>query len=147
MEVLIRSANAADGEELYRMLCDLEHEELDKSLFLNVYAANLQNDYIRYFVASCHERTVGMASCHVQLLLHHTAPVGEIQEMYVDPYVRSQGIGKALLEAVFQFAGSRGAFQVEVASNKARRDTHRFYEREGFLKTHDKLVRKGGPNA
>ena len=64
--------------------------------------------------------------------------------MYVDPSVRSRGIGKALIQAVVDFARQQGAQQIEDTSNKVRVDTHRFYEREGFHKTHDKLVWKGG---
>ncbi len=147
MEVVIRRAVQADEEVLYQMLCDLENEVLDRTTFGLVFIKNLQQESIGYFIAESNDGPAGMASCHVQLLLHHAAPVGEIQEMYVAPALRSQGIGKALIGAVFHFAGQRGARQVEVTSNKIRRDTHRFYEREGFQKTHDKLVWKGTSEA
>jgi (aminoalkyl)phosphonate N-acetyltransferase len=147
MGIVVRRAVQADEDTLYQMLCDLENEALDRTAFGRVFRANMLLENIAYFVAESNEGLVGMASCHVQLLLHHAAPVGEIQEMYVAPALRSQGIGKALIGAVFQFAAQRGARQVEVTSNKIRHDTHRFYEREGFQKTHDKLVWKVSPEA
>lgn len=142
MELLIRPAHAADVETLYRMLCDLENEKLDREAFEAAFLTNLGNENIRYLIAQIHDSPVGLVSCHVQWLLHHAAPVAEIQEMYVDPTLRSQGIGQKLMEAIRQFAQSRGAAQIEVTSNLARLDTHRFYQREGFQKSHAKLVMK-----
>ncbi|MPR35671.1 GNAT family N-acetyltransferase [Salmonirosea aquatica] len=141
-EILIRPACPADVEVLYTMLCDLENEMLDKEHFVKIFLKNLENQNVSYFIAELDRQSVGMASCHVQLLLHHAAPVGEIQEMYVKPELRSQGIGQRLVEAVKTFSHQRGADQLEVTSNQIRRDTHRFYEREGFIKSHVKLVRK-----
>lgn len=143
MKILIRSAQSTDVEILYAMLCDLENEKLDKPCFTEVFLKNLANENITYFIAELGNQPVGMASCHVQSLLHHAAPVAEIQEMYVNPELRSQGIGQQLVEAIVAFARQQGADQLEVTSNQIRIGTHRFYEREGFQKTHYKMVRKG----
>lgn len=142
MELLIRPAQADDVSSLHRMMCDLENEVLPEESFTTVFLKNLADDRVGYFIAESSGETVGMVGCHVQLLLHHAAPIAEIQEMYVRPGLRSQRIGQRLLEAVELFARQRGAEQLEVASNQARTDAHRFYEREGFHKTHYKLVRK-----
>lgn len=124
------------------MLCDLENEVLDRTAFAQVFQHNLSDPDIAYVVAEWDGKVVGIASCHVQSLLHHAARVGEVQEMYVDPALRSQGVGKKLLEELIRFAEGRGAVNLEVTSNQIRLDTHRFYEREGFRCTHYKLVRK-----
>ncbi len=142
MEITIRPARPSDTDLLYGMLCELENEKLDREAFEATFLTNLDNKNIRYFIAEIQGSPLGMGSCHVQLLLHHAAPVAEIQEMYVNPVVRSQGIGRKLIEAIWQFAQLRGAVQIEVTSNLTRLDTHRFYEREGFRKTHAKLVLK-----
>lgn len=142
MELTIRPAYPADVGVFYRMLCDLENKNLDRKSFDAVFLTNLGNVNIQYLIAEIQEAPVGLASCHVQWLLHHAAPVAEIQEMYVDSSLRSRGIGRKLIEAVRQFALARGATQIEVTSNLIRHDTHRFYEREGFQKTHAKLVMK-----
>jgi PhnO protein len=141
MELLIRRAQSTDVEILYRMLCDLEKETLDPKRFTEIFLENRENKNITYLLAELDGQAVGMASCHIQLLLHHAAPIGEIQEMYVDPAFRSQGIGQQLVEAIGVFARQHGAQQLEVTSNQIRTDTHRFYEREGFQKTHVKMVR------
>lgn len=143
MKPLIRSARSADIEALYAMLCELENEVLDKKRFEEVFLKNLENETIIYVMAELDTLPVGMASCHVQLVLHHAAPIAEIQEMYVKPELRSRGIGQRLIEAIKIFARQQGADQLEVTSNQIRTETHRFYEREGFRKSHYKMVRKG----
>lgn len=54
-----------------------------------------------------------------------------VEDLAVDPARRSQGIGKALLDAAKAWARERGATHLELDSAIARTDAHRFYEREG----------------
>ncbi len=66
----------------------------------------------------------------------------EIESMHVDPARRSLGIGAALLGEAVRWAREAGCYRVQLTSNKARRQAHRFYRREGFANTHEgfKLV-------
>jgi GNAT superfamily N-acetyltransferase len=54
-----------------------------------------------------------------------------IEDLAVDPEHRSQGVGKALLDAAKAWARERGATHLELDSAETRTDAHRFYEREG----------------
>jgi GNAT superfamily N-acetyltransferase len=54
-----------------------------------------------------------------------------VEDLAVDPDRRSQGVGKALLDAAKDWARERGATHLELDSALARTDAHRFYEREG----------------
>lgn len=137
----IREATSDDAGSLYKMICELESKTLDRDNFDFVLQNNLKNPWVRYFIAESHGVAVGMGSCHIQTLLHHSAFVAEIQEMYVDDSYRSREIGKELMKELVVFAKSNGAIQVEVTSRAFREDAHRFYQREGFEKSHVKLVR------
>ena len=53
-----------------------------------------------------------------------------VEDLAVDPNSRSQGIGKALLDAAKDWARERGASHLELDSAEVRADAHRFYERE-----------------
>ena len=53
-----------------------------------------------------------------------------IEDLAVDPERRSEGIGKALLDAAKQWARERGATHLELDTGVARKDARRFYERE-----------------
>ena len=137
----IREAVAADKAVVYDMICDLENMIMDVAGFDCAFDTNIQNPNITYFLAELDDRPVGMVSCHIQPLLHHAALVSEIQEMYVAPEYRSRQIGNALMEHVTAFAKTKGAIQMEVTSRNTREAAHRFYQREGFEKSHVKLVR------
>ncbi|SRR6266545_733023 len=54
-----------------------------------------------------------------------------VEDLAVSPEHRSQGIGKALLDAAKDWARERGATHLELDSGEARTEAHRFYEREG----------------
>ena len=54
-----------------------------------------------------------------------------VEDLAVDPERRSEGIGKALLDAAKDWARERGASHLELDSGLDRADAHRFYEREG----------------
>ena len=53
-----------------------------------------------------------------------------VEDLAVSPDHRSQGVGKALLDAAKNWARQRGATHLELDSGEARADAHRFYERE-----------------
>jgi GNAT superfamily N-acetyltransferase len=50
--------------------------------------------------------------------------------------LRGQGIGAAMIEFCIAEAKRRGMRLVQLTSNAARRDAHRFYERLGFKPSH-----------
>ncbi len=54
-----------------------------------------------------------------------------VEDLAVHPDRRSEGIGKALLDAAKSWARERGATHLELDSAETRPDAHRFYEREG----------------
>lgn len=53
-----------------------------------------------------------------------------VEDLAVDPERRSEGIGKALLDAAKGWARERGATHLELDSAMNRPEAHRFYERE-----------------
>lgn len=53
-----------------------------------------------------------------------------VEDLAVDPDSRSQGIGKALLDALRAWAHDHGATHLELDSGDTRADAHRFYDRE-----------------
>ena len=137
----IRLASLEDEQSIYKMICGLENAVLDRDAFDFVFRGNLKNEFVAYFIAEQEDRPVGMGSCHVQALLHHASYVAEIQEMFVYEAYRSMEVGKLLMRHLVEFAKSKKAIQLEVTSRAYRESAHRFYQREGFEKSHVKLVR------
>lgn len=53
-----------------------------------------------------------------------------VEDLAVHPDHRSEGTGRLLLDAAKEWARARGAARLALDSGEARRDAHRFYERE-----------------
>ena len=53
-----------------------------------------------------------------------------VEDLAVDPERRSEGVGKALLDAAKDWGRAHGATHLELDSGEARAEAHRFYERE-----------------
>ena len=51
------------------------------------------------------------------------------------------GIGKQMLQEAIRIANEKQCMQIELDSDQKRIDAHRFYEKNGFLKTHYKFVK------
>jgi GNAT superfamily N-acetyltransferase len=76
-------------------------------------------------------------------------PIAEIRGLVVDSRTRGRGVGRALVDAAENWAGSRGYPRVRVRSRVVREDAHRFYASAGYsiAKTQhvfDKLLPTGG---
>lgn len=69
-------------------------------------------------------------------LQEHGGLCAELESMHVHPDVRSEGIGTVLLDHAVARAQELGCYRVQLTSNAARADAHRFYERHGFEATH-----------
>jgi GNAT superfamily N-acetyltransferase len=60
----------------------------------------------------------------------------EIESVHVHPDHRGGGVGAALVGDVIARARGLGCYRVQLTSNNARYDAHRFYERLGFVPSH-----------
>jgi len=69
-------------------------------------------------------------------LQHRGGWCAEIESMHVAPELRGTGIGGLLLEAAVDAAVAAGCYRVQLTSNVARSDAHRFYQRHGFTGSH-----------
>ncbi len=71
---------------------------------------------------------------HIQ---HRGGRCAEIESMHVAREHRGGGIGSALLSAAVERARAAGCYRVQLTSNKVRADAHRFYQRHGFVASHE----------
>ena len=80
------------------------------------------------------EDVVGVLTLVESLALYAGGRIGVVNELYVVPEYRSEGVGKLLLDAAKELAESRGWVRLEVTTPGADYPkTLHFYEREGFM--------------
>jgi GNAT superfamily N-acetyltransferase len=80
-----------------------------------------------------------VATCQLTFLRHlmyHGGLVAQVEAVRTAAHRRGQGIGTALMDWVIAESRRRGAVRLQLTSNRARVDAHRFYERLGFKASH-----------
>ena len=132
----VRPFAVTDREFLFRAVCDLEQVDFSMQDFEQQFLQALQASNLKYFIAHEEEQPIGYFALRIENQLHHCALVAEIVEFYIVPQHRNRGLGTALLQVAVDRAKQFGAILIEVASSVTRHDTHRFYEKFGFAKTH-----------
>jgi GNAT superfamily N-acetyltransferase len=70
-------------------------------------------------------------------LARHGALRAQIEAVRVHEAYRSRGLGAAMLNWAISEARRRGCALVQLTSDKSRTSAHRFYERLGFVASHE----------
>jgi GNAT superfamily N-acetyltransferase len=60
----------------------------------------------------------------------------EVESVHVHPDHRGHGIGHVLMRAAIERARALGCYRIQLTSNLARTEAHRFYESLGFTPSH-----------
>lgn len=60
-----------------------------------------------------------------------------IENVVVDVALRVSGIGSSMMRWAIEEGQRLGCARVQLTSNKRRADAHRFYERLGFVRSHE----------
>lgn len=147
--ISVRLATIDDFDSIYTFVCGLEETIFDKEAMRKCYDICLSGNNNFYFIAFENDTPIGYLSCHGQVLMHHCGMVYEIEELYVLPEYRSEGVGRLLLHTLERHLEGERYELLEVASNMRRVDAHRFYENNGFDKNTFRFVKypsvKGEP--
>jgi GNAT superfamily N-acetyltransferase len=88
-------------------------------------------------VAEVRGQVVGV--CQLIVFRHLQAQgslCAEIESVHVHPDQRGRGVGHVLMAAAIERARALGCYRVQLTSNAARGDAHRFYEALGFAASH-----------
>lgn len=139
MELICRKAGLRDWEAVYRLICEMEGEQLPGESFFEIY--RIQERDRRYYCLVCEHKgaVVGVLNLRFEEQLHHAGRIAEIMEFAVANEYRSQGIGREMLAAACRLAKEAGCELIEAASNQVRKEAHRFYLREGMRASHFKF--------
>lgn len=139
-----RLAARADASEVLRLvsalLVELGGRALDEGVAGPVYEELISRPE-RGFVMLGEDERRAVAVCTVSWVhaLRSGGPYAIIQEMYVEPALRSSGIGRRVLERAAALARERGAAFVELGTPLDGRRQIAFYARSGFVSVGERL--------
>ncbi|MFT3769189.1 MAG: GNAT family N-acetyltransferase [Minicystis sp.] len=89
-------------------------------------------------VAEIEGRVVGVFHLTViQYVAYRGGRVAQIENVVVEPDLRGRGVGEAMMRWAIEEARRQGCVRVQLTTNKVRKRAHRFYERLGFVASHE----------
>jgi GNAT superfamily N-acetyltransferase len=92
----------------------------------------------RLLVADVGGRVMATATLGiVPNLSYRGRPWAFVEGLVVDSSARGKGYGEALVRYAIEEARRAGCYKVSLTSNKRRSEAHRFYEKLGFVATHE----------
>jgi len=128
-----RIEGPAAPDELAEPLAFLEEflreGEPVSSSFAGHLARAIERGDLEVLVARLEGRTVGVAVLAFRINVSASGLFASIEDLYVRPEVRRQGVGRALIEAVGERCGARGVSYLEVQTDD---EAAAFYEAAGF---------------
>ena len=133
---LISSAAIRDCTECARLLVgqlgkhgvDASADQLSR--LLEAVVANEGRGFV--LLARADEQVIGVAYAATILSAEHSGLVAWLEELYVAPSYRSQGIGSALLAAVLERAQKAGVVAVDLEVDASHSRVESLYRRLGF---------------
>lgn len=139
----IRTATEADLPPLIELMAQLRPDEPQAE------DPSRTEDYARVFarmtaqgqrvlVAEDDGRIAGaLVLAIIENITKRGTPYAIIENVVVDEAARGRRLGEALIRHAVAEARKAGCYKVSLTSNKRRTEAHRFYERLGFVRTHE----------
>jgi len=111
-----------------------EHRVESRRENLREVVAGVMADRRQGFILVAKEagRVTGVAYVAVILSIEHGGRAGWLEELYVTPECRGQGIGTALLQAAIEHAGKIGLHGIDLEVDVEHQRAESLYRRFGF---------------
>jgi ribosomal protein S18 acetylase RimI-like enzyme len=141
-EIQVRQAGVEDAADIARLLHDFNREYDEPTPEIEVLTATcrrlLADDEMTVLLAG--DGPDGLALFRFRPALWAEGLEAYLQELYVIPALRGQGIGRALLETAIELSRRRGAAGIDLNTGETDTAARALYESMGFTN------REGGPD-
>ena len=138
-ESIVRRAGVADAPEVARLLHDFNTEFSDPTPGVERLTERtrrlLDDGQITVLLAG--ERPDGLALIRLRPWLWADALAAYLEELYVAPERRGQGLGRALMEVAMETARAAGAARMDLATSETDTAARALYESCGFSNRED----------
>jgi GNAT superfamily N-acetyltransferase len=145
--ILIRRAVLADLPAVLALYADdalsLHRPGNDAASYAKAFVEIESDPRTGIYVATRDGLIVGTFQATV--LYHLLAQVMQLEAVHVHSTERGRGVGTAMMRWALADARAKGCTRVQLTSQKRRVDAHRFYERLGFVRSHEGMKVELGP--
>lgn len=141
MEIKIRDADSGDLDAMVGLLYELFSIEIDFTFDHQTQYRGLSlmldgcGKHRCIKVAEVEEAVVGMVTAQMLISTAQGSPVALIEDMVAAATHRGMGIGRALMEAIEQWARQRNATRMQLLAERTNFQALEFYDRIGWLPT------------
>lgn len=134
--VPVRLAGPPDAPQVGRLLFDFNAEfetpTPSAAEFAERFAWLLHREDVLVLLTGS-DRPTGFALLTLRPTPYYDGPLAQLEELYVLPELRGQGLGTALLTEAIARTAERGASEMHINVDEVDTETRRFYERHGFV--------------
>jgi (aminoalkyl)phosphonate N-acetyltransferase len=135
MPVTIRPATAADYKNVIALYADFVNQpDRYKKLDADSYHEALKQPNFWFYLAEDNRQIIGFITFSKRWVVRYPKPIIEVEEFFVSPEKRRQGIGTLLMDQVLAIAQKEDSQYVFLASSKDRLPAHQFYKSMNFDK-------------
>lgn len=145
LNINFRSAKIEDISTLVKLIADneigKEREDINDLQIYNKAFKEISksaNDYL--IVMEMEGIIIGIA--HLTIITHLSlkgAKRGNIETFHIDSNFRNKGFGTKLMKYILEYGKEKEVKIFQLTTNKKRIDAKRFYEKLGFISTHEGL--------
>jgi ribosomal protein S18 acetylase RimI-like enzyme len=132
--VAVRRATVDDAPEVARLLhrfnTEFSEPVPDVEFLTERFRRLIAEDEVTALLGG--EDPVGLAVLRFRPSYYSDALEAYLQELYVTPARRGQGLGRALLEAALSLARERGAYYIDLGTSETDTAARALYESCGF---------------
>lgn len=130
-------ADASHAEVVGRLLRDFNDEfetpGPSATEFARRFGSLLAREDVLVLLAGSEAEWHGFAYLTLRPTPYYDGRLAQLEELYVVPSLRDQGIGTTLLTEAVRIVRERGAAEMHINVDEVDTDTRRFYERHGFV--------------
>jgi len=132
-EITIHEALPADAAAVAALVIELAQSMGESSPLTAAFAEDyLRSPHSHALLAKAGGQAVGLLSYSIRPDLYHAAPTALIEELVVRGPARRQGVGSALLRALFEHLSAAGCAEVSVTTMPDNEHALRFYRSHGL---------------
>ena len=133
MNIQIRHATPSDYENVIALYADFVNQpDRYKNLGNDSYHRAIKQPNHFMLLAEDDKRIIGFITFSIRVVIRYPRPIVEVEEFYVVPDLRREGIGTMLKNKVITYAKKKNCQYIFIASSKDRIPAHKFYKTMNF---------------